>query len=415
MNIDTIASLADKKIDLSDGILSDFKKTHLALFRQKGMKEIILDSYKFTNLNSFFDSLQYNPENFEGDISKISSSELPTITFQDGDFLSSDNLPDGILIRRIHSHFHEIKDLFKEANALSHLHHAMMNDGIIVEVEKNCTVKTPLRILNIQTKSTIATSTHLIVAHPHSKLTVIEETRAVPVVSHAMVSETYIQAHAGSQIEHIAIGIETKDGLLHSSVFADVEKDATVRSIMLTASGKMNRMNLTLNLNASGAHGETYALFLTSGTEHSDINTEINHKFADTTSSQIAKGILDGDSKGVFTGKIHIFPKAQRVVSGQLNKNLLLSRKAQVHSQPQLEIFADDVKCSHGSTTGQMSDDEVFYFQARGIPADKARNLLAYGFGIEVVQKIQNHKAQEHVASIIKEKLQEKFSLGGAL
>jgi Fe-S cluster assembly protein SufD len=168
-----------------------------------------------------------------------------------------------------------------------------------------------------------------------------------------------------------------------------------------------------INLNEAGAHGETYSLYLTDKNEHSDIYTVINHKSADTTSDQIAKGILDGDSKGVFTGKIHIHPKAQRVASGQLNKNLLLSKKAQAHSQPQLEIFADDVKCSHGSTTGQLSDDEVFYFQARGIPADKARNLLALGFGLEIVQKIENSKAREHVTGIIRTKLSEKFSLGG--
>src|SRR5690606_13346427 len=165
--------------------------------------------------------------------------------------------------------------------------------------------------------------------------------------------------------------------------------------------------------NAPGAKGETYALFITNGEEHSDVNTVINHKAADTTSNQISKGILDAASKGVFTGKIHIFPKAQRVASGQLNKNLLLSKKAQVHSQPQLEIFADDVKCSHGSTTGQLSPEEIFYFQARGIPEDKARNLLAFGFGLEVVQKIENNEAREYVSGIVKEGLQKKFSLGG--
>ena len=177
----------------------------------------------------------------------------------------------------------------------------------------------------------------------------------------------------------------------------------------------MNRKNLTLNLNAPGANGENYSLFLTNGKEHSDIYTEVNHKSSDTFSNQIAKGILDENSKGIFTGKIHIYPKAQRVSSGQLNKNLLLSNKAQVHSQPQLEIFADDVKCSHGSTTGQLSSDEVFYFQTRGIPAEKARTLIALGFGLEIVQKIKNPLAQKFTLSLIREKLAEKFSIGGSL
>jgi len=177
--------------------------------------------------------------------------------------------------------------------------------------------------------------------------------------------------------------------------------------------GKLNRKNLTLNLNEAGANGESYSLFLTNGREHSDINTAINHKAADTTSDQMAKGILDGESKGIFTGLIHIFPKSQRVASAQLNKNLLLSKKAQLHSQPQLEIFADDVKCSHGSTTGQLSDDEVFYFQARGIPADKARTLLAHGFGMEIVQKITNQEARGYLGQTVMSHLETKFNLGG--
>lgn len=414
MNIETLANLAEKKIDLSDGVISGFKKEQLALFQKNGMKEITQDSYKFTNLHSFFETVHYEPKNFEGVVPDFKTS-IPTVTFTDGELTGSDNLPEGVTIRKMHSHFREVKDLFKEENALSHLHHSLTNDGVILEVAKNVEVKTPVRILNILTKATVAAPTHLIVANLFSKITVIEETRAMEGVSHAFIPETYIKALVGSHVEHIGLELENGQGLNHSSVFAEVSKDATVRSLFLNAAGKMNRKNLVINLNEPGANGETYSLYLTDKTEHSDIYTVINHKSADTTSDQIAKGILDGDSKGVFTGKIHIYPKAQRVASGQLNKNLLLSKKAQVHSQPQLEIFADDVKCSHGSTTGQLSDDEVFYFQARGIPADKARNLLALGFGLEIVQKISNEKAREHVTAIIREKLAQKFSLGGAV
>src|SRR5690606_21635039 len=172
------------------------------------------------------------------------------------------------------------------------------------------------------------------------------------------------------------------------------------------------RKNLVLRLNEPGANGESYALFLTNEEEHSDVYTLIDHRAADTTSAQMAKGILDGNSRGVFTGKIFIRPDAQRVSSSQLNKNLLLSKKAQVHSQPQLEIFADDVKCSHGSTTGQLSDDEVFYFSARGIPSEKARTLLALGFGLEIVQKITNEEARNYLHEKVLKTLESKFDLG---
>jgi Fe-S cluster assembly protein SufD len=174
----------------------------------------------------------------------------------------------------------------------------------------------------------------------------------------------------------------------------------------------MNRRNGKIELTAPGANGESYNLFLTSNNEHSDINTEFVHAAADTTSNQIAKGILAGESKGIFTGKIHILKHAQRVASGQLNKNLLLSRKAQVHSMPQLEIFADDVKCSHGSTTGQLSDEELFYFQARGIPANKAKTLLAFGFALEIVKKITQEETRKRIESIVLNLLHRKFQIG---
>lgn len=411
MNVETLSAIADKKIELSAGSLKNFREKYLGLFKAQGFTETILDSYKFTNLESFFSTLAYEPKNVEAAL-PVYKANFPTITFIDGEFSSAEELPAGVKFTKVKDHFNDIKELFKSSNALSNLHHALMTDGVILEVAKNTEVETPVRILNIITKSSIAAPTHLLVAHPMSKITVLEETRASE-VSHANVTETYLFAHAGATIEHIQVDREGDEGLNHGSVIAEVEQDATVRSFFFNTTGKLNRKNLVLNLNAPGANGETFSLYLAESKEHSDINTVIHHRAPDTTSVQIAKGILDGDSKGVFTGKIHIHPKAQRVASSQLNKNLLLSKKAQVHSQPQLEIFADDVKCSHGSTTGQLSDDEVFYFQARGIPADRARTILAHGFGLEIVQKIADKKARAHVSAIIMENLLTKFKIGG--
>jgi Fe-S cluster assembly protein SufD len=167
-----------------------------------------------------------------------------------------------------------------------------------------------------------------------------------------------------------------------------------------------------VNLTETGSHAESFNLYLTGDKEFSDISTVINHQIHDTTSQQLTKGILGGDSKGIFTGKIHILPKAQKVQSGQLTKNLILSKKAQAFSRPQLEIFADDVKCSHGSTTGQMSAEELFYFEARGIPESKAKNMLAFGFGHEIVFKISNSLVKNKIQSIIQNALTSTIHLG---
>lgn len=412
MNLDTLATVVEKNIQDETGALRDFRCSHLELLKKNGFKEVELDSYKFTNLNSFFETLSYEPKNFDGALDFPAS--MPTLRFVDGVLESSSKLPEGVTCKNLKTQFSEVKDIFLERNALSNLHHSLLNSGTVIQVEKNVSVKEPIRILNVLTKSTITAPTYILVSHPFSKVTFIEETRSLD-VSHAQVGETYLYAHPGSSLTHISLDAVGSEGINHTSVFAEAEKDATVKSYMFNTRGKMNRKNLVLNLNASGSNGESYSLYLTTGKEHSDISTVINHKAADTTSNQIAKGILDQESKGIFTGKIHIHPKAQRVASGQLNKNLLLSKKAQVHSQPQLEIFADDVKCSHGSTTGQLSDDEVFYFQARGIPEDKARTLLALGFGLEIVQRIENEEARNYISKIIEESLEQKFSIGRKL
>lgn len=408
MNTETLAALAGKDIEKVSGPLKAHKEKHLELFKKQGLTSPVKDSYKFTNLESFFKGCSLDSGHSSPAVKKV---DFPTITFTNGVLSDAMALPAGVSIKKATDHFEQLEKLMDEANALSHLHHALSKEGVIIEIDKNQEIQKPIRILHLLSESQIAAPTILIMAGAFSKATIIEETIAGE-VSHARISETYIKAQDGAHLEHITLDQESTAGLGHASIFTEVAKDATVRSVIFHTSGKLNRKNLTLNLNAPGANGESYCLFLTQGHEHSDINTVINHKVADTTSDQMAKGILDGESKGIFTGLIHIFPKAQRVASGQLNKNLLLSKKAQLHSQPQLEIFADDVKCSHGSTTGQLSPDELFYFEARGIPPVKAKTLLAHGFAMEIVNKISNKEAKDFIAQVIMATLETKFNLG---
>ncbi len=412
MNIDTLISRAESKLGKIPDALGEFKKSHLNRFKTHGFNEVILDSYKFTNLENFFSGSPSLVEHKNQTLPSLQAS-IPTITFQNGKMTLPQDLPKGLSIKKIKDSFSELESSFKEDNALSHLHHALFDEGFVIEIEKNKEIEIPLRILTILGPDELEAPTYFIVAHPFSKATIIEETRGLESSQYAAISETYIKAKTGSLIEHIEFDQGSDEGLHHGSLYADIDKDASVKSFIFNLGGKLNRKNLSLTLKSSGANAESYALFLTDSKEHSDINSVIHHEAADTTSSQISKGILDGKSKGIFTGKIHIHPKAQRVNSSQVNKNLLLSSLAQVHSQPQLEIFADDVKCSHGSTTGQLSPEEVFYFQARGIPEEKAKTILAHGFGLEVVQKIQQKSARDHIESQVMEKLSQKFKMGG--
>ena len=412
MNTESLADLALKKLEMVTGGLKDFRMTHLELFKQSGLKQDP-EAYKFTNLTTFMNALEYSPyEPTDVKAESFNDNAFINLVFIDGEY-SGPKLHPGLKLSTIEEAFAQNSSQFKNENPFSHLHHSLLSSGIVIEIAKNTKIEKPVRLLNLITRSGVNAPTFIIKAQPFAEVSIIEETFDQQ-IAHAFVSVTYVQVETGASVEHIQLSQGSETALHHSSTQSYVAKDANYRNVLINLSGKLNRRNLNLELLESGANGESYNLYLTAGTEHSDINTVIQHRAADTTSNQIAKGILDGDSKGIFTGKIHIHPQAQRVASGQLNKNLLLSKKAQAHSQPQLEIFADDVKCSHGSTTGQLSDDEVFYFEARGIPADKARTLLAHGFGLEIVLKIKNNEIRNHVETYVMNSLKTKFQLGGA-
>ena len=414
MNIETMVELATKNIEMTSNDLGDFKLTHLELFKHKGFTQEDPEAYKFTKFNTFMDALETSP--YEGDEVRYENyldQNFHSIVFIDGLLKSPLPTITGVNFTTIPEAFSQKSFEILDNNPLSHLHHALLGGGIHIEIASKIKVEKPIRLINVVTRSGITTPTFVIKAHTFSEASILEENYD-QAIAHAVISESYVHVEAGAVIEHVQLSHGSESALMHSSTQAYVARDGKYNNLLLNLSGKLNRRNLSLELLASGAHGESYNLYLTNKTEHSDISTVIHHHAADTTSNQIAKGILDGDSKGIFTGKIHIHPQAQRVVSGQLNKNLLLSNKAQAHSQPQLEIFADDVKCSHGSTTGQLSDDEVFYFMARGIPAEQAKILLAHGFGLEIVHKITNKITRQKVESLVMDALKSKFQLGSS-
>ena len=415
MDVKTFATEVEKKIQEASGSLKDFRLTHSSLFGKTGFLPKNSETYKFSNLSRFME--EYNPakrETLPLEIQDYIKPEIPTLLFLDGEYLDTKTMVSGLTIKSLRECFSEVKDLFSPTDAGSNFHHSQMNDGLILEVAKNTQMTKPLRVLYLNTRAATFTPTIILKAGTHAEVTLLEESIALD-NEFIFFGETYIQGAAGSKIEHIQLDQGRESTIFHGTTHTQIEKDANYKNVIFTFGGKFNRRNLTMNLKAAGANAESYALYMTEGKEHTDISTVIHHEAPDTTSNQVAKGIIDGESKAIFTGRIHIHKDAQRVASGQLNKNLLLSKKAQVHSQPQLEIFADDVKCSHGSTTGQLSDEEVFYFQTRGIPLDRAKSLLAYGFGLDIVLQISNLEARAMAEEVVKEKLKTKFKLGGEL
>lgn len=183
---------------------------------------------------------------------------------------------------------------------------------------------------------------------------------------------------------------------------AVLDRDAHFEICSLNLGAKLSRNNIDVSIAGVGAHATVNGIYITDEERQSDTYSHIHHHAAHTTSTQLYKGILSDESKGIFTGRIHVHRDSQLINSEQLNRVLLLSPKAQSHSQPQLEIFADDVKCSHGSTTGQLSQEEIFYLQSRGINPKKSSEMIARGFAFDVLFKLESTWLRDNLNTFLK-------------
>jgi len=193
---------------------------------------------------------------------------------------------------------------------------------------------------------------------------------------------------AGSKLTYYKLQDEHDESWHTAIQYADVAQDATLRTTHVDVGGALARNELKVNLRGRGAHAETRGLFMTDGKRHAEARLDINHLAPDTTSRERFRGIAAGLGKGIFNGRIYVHQDAQKTAAELTNRNLLLSKGAEINSKPELEIYADDVKCAHGSTTGQLDANSLFYLLTRGVEPETARNMLITAFAAELLSGI---------------------------
>jgi Fe-S cluster assembly protein SufD len=223
-------------------------------------------------------------------------------------------------------------------------------------------------------------------------------------------SVTEIYAGKGARFFYSRIQNEHLNSNLLTNLFIHQEADSTVRSNTITLHGGLIRNNTNVLLNAEGCNNETYGLFMSDKNQHIDNYVNIDHAEPNCTSTQLFKGILDEQSTGAFNGRILVRQDAQKTLAYQTNNNIVMSDEARMNSKPQLEIYADDVRCSHGATTGQLDEDALFYMQARGIPRKEARLLMLYAFAHEVIDKIQVIPLKDRINHLVDKRLRGELS-----
>ena len=378
------------------------------------------------------EALAYGPESW------------PQLVFVNGRFApeisNTPALPPGVLVLSLAEALarrpelvepHLGKHVTVEATPFTALNAAFIQDGAFVLVPEGLELATPIQLCFVTTGDQ-----HERVTHPRNLIVIGERARAAIIESYHgadgraagqedrtgsdggqpagpparqpayltnAVTEVVLGAHAW--LEHSRIQRESESAYHIAFSHVHQARESHYRSFSLAMGSAISRHNLHTRLGAPETEALLYGLSIAEGTQLADHHTAIYHVEPECRSWEVYKAILDGESRGVFNGKVFVTPEAQKTDAKQTNRTLLLSERARVDTKPQLEIFADDVKCTHGATVGYLDDLPLFYFRSRGLPEDRARKLLTYAFAAEVLDEIQVPEVRRALDSIVRTRL----------
>lgn len=291
-------------------------------------------------------------------------------------------------------------ELFSAVNTL------FLNDGLEININDGVELEKPIQIIHIINGQANMSNFKLIInSGKGSKANVITGffTEDVAVNSFANItSEINVGENAHLTVDKMQY--ENEASFHINTELVNQEKDSTFTINTITLNGGLVRNNLQILVNGTNCTTNLNGAYLLKGKQHVDNHTIVDHRVAHCNSNELYKGVIDGDSTAVFNGKVYVRPDAQKINAFQSNGNVLLSDNASINSKPELEIYADDVKCSHGSTTGQLDEGAVFYLRSRGISEDSARRLLVQAFIGDVLEKIENERFHSFVENCLSDR-----------
>jgi len=293
-------------------------------------------------------------------------------------------------------------------HAFRALNTAFLDDGAFVQVARGVTLAEPVQLLFLT-----APGTTPVVTHPRSLIVVGDGGRAAVVETYAAIGSgrywsnavTEIVVGEGARLDCYRIQRESEDAFHVASTGSEQGRDSTLNLHLVALGGSLARHDLRTALDGPGATAVLNGLYLPRDRQHVDHHTVIDHRAPHCESHEYFNGVLDDHARSVFNGRIIVQPGAQRTDSKQTNNNMLLSTEARADSQPQLEIYADDVKCTHGSTTGPLDERHVFYLRSRGLDLRAARQLLTYGFSREILERMDVASLREQLDALVRERV----------
>ena len=376
------------------------RKKNLDLFIHNGFPNKKDEDWKFTDLNSILEKNFNNiaNKNFvleDKKINKVKEFEHNFIFLVDGKLISNNfdyEDKDKISIKD-YNYKNETK--IDKESSLVFLNHALATGGFTLEVSKNYKFKKPLIVYNYFSKNlkeSIINNKNSIILNNDSELTVINYTDDDSNDNFMTNTIDDVKIRKNASLTNIFINNSRCNGYFYRYINNTLEKESSCDNYLLSTGLKFNKLDIEINLNEENSRSSIFSALNLIDLEHQEIKTRINHNAPNCQSYQKVKNVLKDQSKGIYQGKIFVKSIAQKTDAYQLSKALILSDKSEFDAKPELEIYADDVKCSHGSTSGSIDFDSIHYLKSRGIPEQEAIRMLINGFLNEVLEKYEDVK-----------------------
>lgn len=400
--------------------LDSYRSTAADQFAEVGLPTVRDEEWRYTDIrkikrNKY--SLAAAVPDVSNVLAKLPDYGLNRLVLVNGYYAPASsivNLPAGVSIRSLadvlENNPEQLAELLgstlpAEQHGFTLLNSAYCLDGLVISIDAKTKLEKPLEIVHVSTAESdsdadwVSHPRNLIITGKLAEAHIIE--RAIAADDNASYlnnSVTEIIAEDGAQVQHYKIQQEAKNAFHVGGVFIRQGRDANVVNHNISIGGALVRNDIHLQLTGTGAHGGMNGLVVGHDKQHVHNHTEVDHQVPHCTSDEYYKTVLDDQSRSIFRGRIIVAQDAQKTDAEQQNNNLLLSADAEADTKPQLEIYADDVQCSHGATVGQLDQKSLFYFQSRGISKQDARRLLTFAFVNEVIERIKFEPLQAELS-----------------
>ena len=324
------------------------------------------------------------------------------------------SLPAGVVLESLRSVLERSPDVLESCFAPSPrqtvfaaLNTALMSDGVYLHLPRGAAIAEPIHLLFVATGDTVSHPRNVIVAGDGAQATLVEHYVGLDAAASLTNAVTQAFVGADASLAHYKLQQEATRALHIAGIHATQQRSSRFASHSVSLGGALARNDITTVFDADGCEARLDGLFMAGGRQHVDHHTRIDHARPHGTSREYYKGILDDGARGVFNGKVVVHPGAQRTDAHLASHNLLLSKMAEIDTKPELTIDADDVKCAHGATVGQLDDDQLFYLRSRGLDATLARALLTYAFAHDVIERIRVASLRASVERVLFARLPE--------